>query len=368
MTDQATSAAPAAPQTPIATIKAFLNTQAAAPPRHEEDGDDDTPESGGVAPVHSEAPEKATAPADPATREDEGEEEQEVAETTESDDPPEELQLSSFDDLKDASGLDLEKIMDWTLPTKVDGKEGTATLRDLLRSYQLDSHISKKLDSLDTDRKTFEVKRAEAEKAVLDKLGTLDTGMAVLEKSLEGEFASVDWTKLQKENPAAFNAKYVEYQQRFASMQQIAQQIEAVKQQRKAGLDAQAKAWETEQDVLLKAKVPEWSDDKKRAQDRAAIAAYAKSYGITSEELETIQDHRVQLVLRDAWKWAELQKERPLQLKKVKAAPKLLKPGVKQSRESRETISRNENMARLSRSGKVGDAARVIKGILGAKR
>lgn len=364
--EQAATPAPAAPANPVASIKAFL-TEQSAPPQAE--APEAEAETSGIAPAQSEAPEKAAAPKEPATREDEGAEEQQVeAETIESDDSPEELQLSSFEDLTEASGVDLDKIMDWTLPTKVDGKEGKATLRDLLRSYQLDSHISKKLDSLDTDRKTFESKKAQAEKAALEKLESLDKGLAILSQSLEGEFGAVDWTKLQNENPAEFNALYVKYQQRFASMQQIAQQIEASKQQQKASQEAQAKAWVEEQEVLLKAKVPEWSEDKKRSQDRAAILDYAKSYGITKEEMDSIQDHRVQLVLRDAWKWSELQKQKPTTLKKVKAAPKLLKPGVKQSRESRDSVARSDDFARLARSGRVSDAARVVKGILGAKR
>jgi hypothetical protein len=368
MTDQVSGAAPAAPQSPVASIKAFLTAQS-APPTEPDAPQGEAEPSGGVALTQSEAPERATAPKEPATREDEGAAEQvDDAETVESDDPPEGEQLSSFEDLTEASGLDLDTIMSWALPTKVDGKEGTATLRDLVRSYQLDQHISKKLESLDTDRKTFESRRAETEKAAQERLAVLENGVAVLSQALEGDFASVDWAALQKGNPAAFNAKYVEYQQRFAQMQNIAQQIEAGKKQQNEFRSAQAKAWADEQETLLKAKIPEWSDDKRRAQDRVAIAEYLKGYGITQAEFDEIQDHRVAMVLRDAHRWAELQKQKPVTLKKVKAAPKLLKPGSKQSRESREGFARKEDMARLSRSGKVGDAARVVKGILGAKR
>lgn len=367
MTDQATGAAPAAPANPIATIKAFLNPQAGPPNADATEGEAET---SGIAPADSQAPETdAAPPKEPATRKDEGDEEEiDEAETTEGDEPPEDLQLSSLNDLADATGLELEKLMDLTLPVKVDGKEGTANLRDLLRSYQLDSHLSKKLDAFDSDRKSFESKRAEAEKATRERVEALDKGLAVLSQALEGEFASVDWTKLQNENPAEFNALYVRYQQRFAAMQQIAGQLEAAQKQQKADLEARAKSWLEEQDTLLKAKMPEWSDDKRRTQDRAAIVDYLKGYGISKEEVDSIQDHRVQLVLRDAWRWAELQKQKPTQLKKVKTAPKLLKPGSKQSRESREVVAKKEAQQRLARTGKVRDAVPLLKNILGAPR
>lgn len=365
MTDQVSGAAPAAPQTPIAGIKAFLNAnpQGAAAAERKALETPEQPETAGIAPTHSEAPETAAAPEEPATREDEGEPEQveEEAESVEDDAQTEESKLSSFEDLEEAAGLDREAIMGWTLPIKVDGKDGTATIRDLVKSYQLDQHISKKLEALNTDRKTFESKRAEAEKLAITKLETLEKGISVLSQALEGEFANVEWTKLQTENPAEFNAKYVSYQQRFAEMQRLAQQIEGTKAQQKAAQEAQAKAWAEEQETLLKAKVPEWNDDKQRSQDKAAIAEYAKGLGITKEELDSIQDHRVQIVLRDALKWSELQKQKPATLKKVKAAPKLLKPGTKQSRESRENLAANADRARLAKSGRVNDAAKLIK-------
>jgi hypothetical protein len=365
MTDQATAPAPQAPSTPIASIKAFLNSQpngAAAAEREAAEAPEPT-ETSGVAPAHSEAPESAPDPEEAATREDAEETEVESPDETAEDDAQDvEVQLSTIDELAEATGLDKDKLLDLSLPTKIDGKEGTARIRDLLKSYQLDGHINQKLAALDTDRKTLETKRAEQEKAATERITVLENGIGVLSQSLEGEFAAVNWDALQKNDPAKYNALYVSYQQRFAQMQQIAQQIEAGKAQQKAYFEAQAKAWTEEQDTLRKAKLPEWE------KDRPAVAEYLKGVGISQEEFDQLQDHRYAVVVSDARKWAELQKQRPATLKKVKAAPKLLKPGSKQSRESRDVIARKENQARLRTSGKVGDAARVIKGILGARK
>lgn len=365
MPEQASGAAPAVPPNPIASIKAFLSSQQAPAPDPQEADTDASARPPKVAPVvdskalpEKEAPEAEEA----ATREDADLEADEPDdEPTEDDAQDVEVQLESLKDLAEATELDLEKILDLTLPTKIDGKESTARIRDLLKSYQLDGHINTKLQALDNDRKVFETKRTEYEKAATDKLTQMDQGIAVLERALVGEYESVDWKKLQAENPAEFNAYYVGYQQRFGQMQQLAQQIQAEKQKEVAAQQAKAKAWSDEQRTLLKAKIPEWGDDTKRAQDRAAIESYLKGHGITKEEFATLEDHRFALVIRDAWKYGELQKGKPATLKKVKAAPKLLKPGTKQSRESRESLAAKDERSKLARSGRVRDATSVLK-------
>lgn len=277
-----------------------------------------------------------------------------------------ETQFSSLNELADAAGLDLDKVMDFALPVKIDGKEGTASLRDLVKSYQLDGHINQKLASLDNDRKTFEGKRIEAERSAADRLLKLNAGVQTLERALISDFAGVDWDKLRAENPSEFNSKFVAYQQRYAQMQDIAKQIGEEQQKHQQSQQARAKAWLEEQRTLLKAKIPEWGDDTRRAKDKAEILDYLKGVGISKEEFEQLGDHRYALVVRDAWKWGQLQKSRPATLKKVKSAPKLLKPGTTQSRESRAEISAKQDRQRLRATGRVRDAVPNLKRILGA--
>src|SRR5688572_31558807 len=70
-----------------------------------------------------------------------------------------ERQFSNLTELLEAAGLDPDKGYDLELPVKIDGKEGTAKLRDLLKSYQLDGHINQRLATLDTDRKAFQAEQ-----------------------------------------------------------------------------------------------------------------------------------------------------------------------------------------------------------------
>lgn len=374
--EQAPAPAPAAaPSNPIANLKAFFSAQAAPPARSEtSETDDSAPESeeatSGIA--HAAEPEEGEAAPEkpksdkPATpKKDASEEETETDEASDEDDVASVIeQLSSLTDLAEATGIDHEKIMDLQIPTKIDGKEGTARLRDLVRSYQLEGHINQKMASFDSERKAFEASRTQAEAAAAERIQALDVGVTILDRALQGELASVNWQHLQDTNPTEFNSKYVAYQHRFGQLQQLAQQLTSERQKRNTAAQEKAKSWLDEQGKLLKIKVPEWADDVKRTQDRAAVTEYLKGHGITAQEFDQVQDHRYQAVIRDAWKWAELQKQKPATMKKLKLAPKHLKPGSKQSKEVRDTLASKDDTARLQRSGKVRDATAVLKRLL----
>ena len=251
--------------------------------------------------------------------------------------------------------------MDLELPVKIDGKEGKARLRDLVKSYQLDGHINQKLATFDNDRKAFESKKVEHERAAADRLLRLDAGAKTLERALMGEFQAVDWQKLQAEDPVRFNSEYVAYQQRYAVLQDIAKQIANEQQQAQGKAQADAQAKFAEEFKLLQAKVPEWSDTGKRNKEKAETVEALKDYGISQEEYESIVDHRQLLVVRDAVKWRKLEKSKPAVLNKVKAAPKLLKPGSTQSRAAKDAVADQGDRARLRQTGRVRDAVPALK-------
>ena len=363
-------AAPPAPVTIHDRLKARLShsepAQSADGAGSSEAPDDSKAPSGGVAP-----PKKPVSETPAPNEQVEGDDAPDVVTdpdasetpdgTVEDDAPFDPAKLSSLTELADAAGLESDRLMDLQLPVKIDGKEGTARLRDLVKSYQLDGHINQKLATLDTDRKTFESKKAEVERAANQRLLKLDAGLQTLTRALEGEYSAVDWQKLQTEDPVRFNSEYVAYQQRYAVMQDIANALGQEKQKYAAEQEAKAKEFYDENFRLLQAKVPEWSDKARRDKDKAEMIEVLKDFGITKEEFESIVDHRQLLVVRDAVAWRKLQKSKPALLNKVKAAPKLLKPGSMQSRAAKDAVADQADRAKLKRTGSVRDAVPALK-------
>ena len=271
---------------------------------------------------------------------------------------------SNLTELLEAAGLDSDKGYDLELPVKIDGKEGTAKIRDLLKSYQLDGHINQKLAALDTDRKAFMEERTAFQGERAEKLLRMDAGIQTLERALLGEFQAVDWNKLAAEDPAAYNSKFVDFQQRNAYLSDIGRQIA---QEREHHQQQQAQAYAeklAEERRLMAAKIPEWANETTRAKDKAEIGAYLETVGIGKQEFEAIDDHRFALVARDAAKWHALQKGKPAVLQKVKAAPRLLKPGAQQSKDVVNQHASNKERERLRQTGRVGDAVAPLKRLL----
>lgn len=276
-----------------------------------------------------------------------------------------ERQFSNLTELLEAAGLDSDKGYELELPVKIDGKEGTAKLRDLLKSYQLDGHINQRLSAVDTDRKALLAEREKFNGERADKLLRLDAGVKTLERALAGEFAAVNWEKLAAEDPAAYNASLVQFQQRNQHLQDIARSIQTEQAEHQAQLQEAMRAYLQEQRTMLQAKIPEWSDESRRVKDKAEIASVLKdAYGITAEEFEAITDHRHALVVRDAWNWQKLQKSKPATLNKVKAAPKLLKPGSPQSKASQDAARTNKARDTYRKTGRTSDGAAALKNIL----
>ncbi len=268
----------------------------------------------------------------------------ESSEDVQSDDAQsEERQFSNLNELLEAAGLDSDKGFDLELPVKIDGKEGTARLRDLVKSYQLDGHINQRLEAVNNDRKAIEVERQKFQSERADKLLKLDAGVKTLERALMGEFADVNWQKL-------------------AVLQDLAAQINHEQSQHQAQQQEAQRAYLAEQKQMLETKVPEWSNATTRAKDKAEIMAVLNdSYGISKEEFEAITDHRHALVVRDAWKWQQLQKSKPATLNKVKAAPRLLKPGTQQSKDVVNRVAFQKGTDRLRQTGKLPDAVPLLR-------
>jgi hypothetical protein len=273
-----------------------------------------------------------------------------------------EAEFDSVESLAEALGWDLDKIMGLDVKTKIDGKESKQRLRDIIKSHQLEGHLNQKLMTHAEEKKAFETERQNFLHTSQHKHQQLDAAVQIATKMLEGDFAKVDWQELQNSDPLTFNQKYVEFQQRQAQLNNIANllgQERSTQQQTEA---AQRQAYLQEQMKLMETKIPEWSDAARRNKDIAEMAPVFKdTYGITEQELRQLSDHREILVIRDAWQWQKLQKSKPAIVNKVKSAPKLLKPGTAQSKAATDNLQYQQASQRLKASGKVSDAKAVLR-------
>jgi hypothetical protein len=271
------------------------------------------------------------------TAEDDSEaEEVEAVEADASDDDAQEEAPSlptDIHELAESLGVEPSKLFDLKVKTKVDGVEGEATLAQLLKSYQLEGHLNRKSMELSDQRKAFEQEAQQKLGEVNQRTQQLQDAVTLAFNLLNEHYKTVDWQQLKLTDPEAFNTKYIEYQQHQQQIGNAFQTLNAERQRQALAEQEKFVAHVQSESTKLTHAIPEWADEKIAKKEKAEIREYLKSLGFSDQETGQVYDHRQVLILRDALKARQLQQSKPEVMKKVKAAPKLVKPGVKPSKD-----------------------------------
>lgn len=237
----------------------------------------------------------------------------------------------SLRELTDASKLDFEKVLDMSVPIRVDGKDSNASLRDVIKSYQLESHVNNKSMEVAQKLKDVETAQAQFTQQRNQQLQNLQQLGNYANQVLYSKYQNVDWSALRANDPVEYAATYAQFQQEqgrvAAYMQQVSQAT--AEQQAQAQKAAQA-TLNRERDVLLESH-PAWRDAQVWAKDSQAITDSLKSVGFRPEEIASITDHRVLLAAHKAALYDALQAKKPEVMQRVREAPKLIAPGARGS-------------------------------------
>jgi hypothetical protein len=280
------------------------------------------------------------------------------------DSPASDVDFTTVAELADRTGLSLDRLLDLSVPARIDGKESKATIRELVKSFQLDGHLTNKLQTHASEVQAWKTQQAQERQAYQQQMQKLDAGLQVAQRALQGEFNSVNWDALQQSDPAQFAQTLLGFQQRQAMLSQLADQLGGERRAQEQQQAEAHKAYLTEQKQLLESKLPEWADQYTRESTiKEMVDVVGKAYGITAEDIGRLTDHRDILVLNDALKWQKLQASKAPVLNKVRQAPKLLKPGTTQSQAARQGIALTEAKSKLRKSGSVRDAASALRSL-----
>lgn len=273
-------------------------------------------------------------------------------------------QLSTLAELSEATGLELEKLMDLDVPTKIDGKEGKARLRDLIKSYQLEGHLNQKLMTFADEKKAFETEAQRKATEIRERVQSLQNAHTLAERLLHAEYASIDWGALKAQDPLTYNAKVVEFQERQKGIAALADMLGQENQRLQQEAAKQQQAYFQEQTRLLESKVPEWNTQAAREKALSEMApVFEEAYGITKQELGDVVDHRQLLIARDAYQWQKLQKQKPAVLNKVKAAPKLVRPGTTRTAADSQAARLAQQRSQVRKTGSTKDTAALLKSL-----
>lgn len=260
--------------------------------------------------------------------------------------------------------IDPDNLLTAKVKVKVDGVESEAKLADLIKSYQLESHLNNKSMQLADQRKTAEAEIQQHKFYLQQQAEQGAATINALSNQLFAEFNSVNWNELAELDPGMYAAKRQQFQDRFYEVEQaqklFASQIQEQVQQQNQIQQAQLIQEFEQQKKAVIEKIPEWKNPEIAKREGKEIADYLKANNFTEQETRSIIDHRQVDIARKAMLYDKLMKSKPAIDNKVKSVPKVLRPGAAKSKHDIAAERNSEKFSTLKRTGNVKDAASLL--------
>ena len=305
------------------------------------------------------APEQGQAELDETQPVEESEEETETAASEEDesgveDAPDEETTEEQSEEEEEPE----EQEQQQTFTVKVDGKEVSVTLDELQKGYSRTQDYTRKTQQIAEVRKQAE-QETQAVRAEREQYAQL---LGALQTQLQTSEPQVDLERLYHEDPIEWvRQKEVmrERQEKLGAIQSEQQRLYQVSQyEQQRAMEAQLAS---QQEALLAA-LPDWKDPKKAKAEKALVIESAKAAGFTEDDLKSVYDHRLVLLLRKAALFDQMVSKRQGIKPVVNNGPRTAKPGAA-GRVSTTTESTRAKQ-RLAKTGRIDDAASAIELLL----
>lgn len=242
---------------------------------------------------------------------------------------------------------------------KAAGEEREVTLDELIKSYQLGTDYTKKSQAVAEERKAVEAERQAVQeaKALRDQYAQR---LEMMEQMLKPQDETENLAYLKETDPIGYSVKVAEMVERDKQLNAVRAERERIAQQQEHERQQNLQRYVAEESQKLVAAVPEFADPAKGETLRKNIREFGKSLGFSDQELASVYDSRAVLTLYKAMQYDKLVASKPEITKKVAQAPKVIKAGVSQLRDSNaEELKKLK--ARARESGRVADAASVFE-------
>lgn len=269
----------------------------------------------------------------------------------ESDEP----QLTTADLAKllgaDESMFDVDEDGSVIVRTKVDGKEGKAKFNDLLKNYQLQAHADNRLREAAEQQKAIQQRAYEADQMAQARMQQVEDMARLAGNELLAEYQSIDWTTLRQIDPGEYAAKQADFQARNQKIQTVLQQTNQQRQYQSQQQQYQFNQFLEQQRQILPQILPEWNDQAVAAKEKAEIKQWGISAGLDPQFLESVSSASLVKALRNAMLYERGQVKNAEVEKRVRSAPKLVRPGQSSDAKDRAGESLRNIKTNIKKSG-----------------
>jgi hypothetical protein len=248
-----------------------------------------------------------------------------------------------------------------TYRVKAAGEEREVTLDELIQSYQLGADYRRKVEAVAQDRKVVEAERQRIEEAKYLRDQYAER-LQVIEQMLNQQPETENLDYLKETDPIGYAVKVAELSQREKQLAQVrAEQARIAEQQQREQQEQLGQVVQAESRKLAEV-IPEYADPQKGETLRRELREFGLKAGFSDQELANVYDSRAVLTLYKAMQYDKLQSAKPGITKKVNEAPKVMKSGVSQPRDSSDEMKKLK--ARAKQTGRVADAAKAFERFL----
>ena len=300
-------------------------------------------------------PQKEAAPVEPKEPEVKAEDNQEVQQQTETQQEETqevtEQEASVDSNAQDEQETDLHQVI-------VNGEKIDVDLEELKAGYQKDADYRRKTEELAIERRQLQSEKDRLKNEYSTKMDDLNSLTATLNAELNSELNSKELDKLYDEDPTEAAKLERKIRRRRESLQQSQQKLKRHQEQ-----EFQKILTEEQRKVALKH--PEIADPIKGATVKTNMRNYLVQRGFSDQEISGIYDSRMFDVVMDGMKY--INTARPVKTnfaKKIVKPSKVVKPGVKSTKEEKDNKSRLAQIRTLKKSGSTKDAVDLLKGYL----
>ena len=246
---------------------------------------------------------------------------------------------------------------------KVDGKIIPVSVKDMVKSFQLDKHVNNKSMELSAKQKEFEELAAKSAQEFQTKLEKANTVVELLERELYNDIQSTDLDRLKHTDPQAYLIARDELSARVTKLNSIRDKLEEAGAQE--AMAKQQKQVEQFQHIVkaeyekMISKHPAWADPNVFEKERQAMSTFLKdTYGYNEQEINGIVDHRLIDIIADAKAYRAGKKE--VSSKLVKQVPKFQKPGSGRNQQLEKARAIKAKREALRKSGSQADLTSLL--------
>ena len=299
-------------------------------------------------------PQKEEAPVEQQEPEAKAEDNQEVQQQPEAQpkqEAPVQEEASEDSNAVEEQETDLHQII-------VNGEKIEVDLEELKAGYQKDADYRRKTEEIAIERRQLQSESDRLKSEYSTKMDDLNNLTATLNAELNSELNSKELDKLYDEDPTEAAKLERKLRRRRESLQQSQQKLKRHQEQ-----EFQKILAEEQRQVAIKH--PEIADPLKGATVKTNMRNYLVQRGFSDQEISGIYDSRMFDVVMDGMKF--LNTARPVKTnfaKKIVKPSKVVKPGVKSTKDEKDNKSRLTQLRTLKKSGNTKDAVDLLKGYL----